>query len=211
MELKSRINWKTVSIYAGMIATGFAAAFVLLAFTGQVRFGKDAPAWVQAVGSVVGIAVAIAIPLTTSRRDERRKEQADAAKARTFALYLMPQADQLHSRLRSVNLLITEHNEDDFTGALEMLKKATTLDAWGYQLHELGKPGELLQRSIASAVEGLTLLDDQDFYNRYNGQFVDEESGDLIELDAPKPAAPELLRAESLAEQSAQGLRALFL
>ncbi|WP_164280634.1 hypothetical protein [Stenotrophomonas indicatrix] len=210
MELKSRINWKTVSIYTSLIATGFAAAFVLLAFTGQVRFGKDAPAWVQAVGGVVGIAVAIAIPLTTSRRDERRKEQADAAKARTFALHLMPQADRLHSRLRSVNLLMMDADEDDTAGALDMLKSATKLDAWGYQLHELGRAGDLLQMSIAAAVEALTLLDDQDFYNRYNGQIFDEETGELVELEVPKPATPQLLRAETLAEKSVVALRALF-
>lgn len=211
MELKGQINWKTVGIYSGLIGSGFVAAFVLLAFTGQVQFGKDAPAWVQAVGSVVGIGVAIAIPLTTSRRDEKRKAQADAAKARTFALHLMPQADRLHNRLRSVNLLMMDQEEDEIAGALELLKQATTLDAWGYQLHELGKAGDLLQGSIAAAVEALTLLDDWDFYNRYNGQIYDDRTGEVAEFERPQPATPKLLRAESLAEKSVEALRALFL
>ncbi|KOF00675.1 hypothetical protein [Stenotrophomonas geniculata] len=214
MELNHRIQWKKVAIYTCLIAVGFTIAFVLLAFTGQVQFGKDAPAWVQAVGSVVGIAVAITIPLTTSRRDERRKEQADAAKARTYALHLMPQADRLHNRLRSVNLLMMDpddEEEDEMARALEVLKDATQLDAWGYQLHELGKPGELLQKSIAAAVEALTLLEDQDFYDRYNGQIVDDRTGEIAEFEKPKPATPALLRAESLAEKSAAALRELFL
>lgn len=202
MALKKRIDWTKVGIYTGLIIVGFVSALLLFVFTGQVQFGKDAPAWVQAVGSVAGIAVAIAIPLTTSRRDERKREQTDASKARTFALHLIPQADKLHSRLRSVNLLMMTRDDNSISGALKMLRKATELDAWGYQLHELGRPRDLLQRSIAAAAEALTLLDYLDFYNRYSWHIVDDETGDLAGLEAPNSATPHLLRAESLPQKS---------
>ncbi|HHA2436739.1 TPA: hypothetical protein ACOECM_000905 [Stenotrophomonas maltophilia] len=77
-----RINWKRAFARAGLMATGGAIAFVLLGFTGQIQFGKDAPAWVQAVGSIAAIAAAIAIAwnersVAKSEIDKREKAEAN--------------------------------------------------------------------------------------------------------------------------------------
>ncbi len=82
MGKMERINWKRAFARAGLMATGGAIAFVLLGFTGQIQFGKDAPAWVQAVGSIAAIAAAIAIAwnersVAKSEIDKREKAEAN--------------------------------------------------------------------------------------------------------------------------------------
>lgn len=172
---------------------------------------NDLPAWVQAIGSVVGIGVAIAIPLALSRRDERRRTLQDAAKARTYALHVLPKVELLHTRLRYIVRLMNDRDAEqwDIDEAQDMLRKAIALELWGFQLHELGDAGSILQRCIASASEALSLLDEWDFYQRWNGS-IDEATGEEIEFEEPAHATPQLLRAEALSEKVIKALRTLF-
>lgn len=71
MKMERRVNWVTVLSYVALIAIGFAAALGMLAITGQVRFGNNAPAWVQAVGSIAAIVAAGLIPLWHGRVKRR--------------------------------------------------------------------------------------------------------------------------------------------
>ncbi|HEL3778663.1 TPA: hypothetical protein UOA91_002907 [Stenotrophomonas maltophilia] len=179
--------------------------------TGRFVFSSDLPAWVQAIGSVVGIGVAIAIPLALSRRDERRRSLQDAAKARTYALHVMPKAELLHTRLRNIVRLMSDRDAEewDVDEAHTSLREAIVVEAWGFQLHELGDAGTTLQRSIASASEAVSLLDDWSYYDQWNGS-IDNETGEAMEFEKPPAVAPTLLRAEALAEKATIALRALF-
>ncbi|WP_230080652.1 MULTISPECIES: hypothetical protein [Stenotrophomonas] len=81
MELNKRFNWTRICLNAALVATGCIFAFVLLAFTGQIQFGKDAPAWVQAVGSIAAIVAAIVIASnerSAAKREMDKRERAEA-------------------------------------------------------------------------------------------------------------------------------------
>lgn len=75
MGLETRIDWRKVWVYAALIATGFMLAFGLLGLIGPVSFGKDAPAWVQAVGSIAAIIAAGLLPLWHARVKRREVSQ----------------------------------------------------------------------------------------------------------------------------------------
>jgi len=86
MELLNKINWNRVLSHAIFIAVGFLFAFALLGVIGPVSFAGDAPAWVQAVGSVLGIAIAIAVPWAQHQLALARDRAAAELKARSLAL-----------------------------------------------------------------------------------------------------------------------------
>lgn len=172
--------------------------------------GIDWPAWVQAVGSVLGIAVAIAVPTVLSTRDHRSRQRLEEAKARTFALHMLPKVENLHRHLRTLSRLMVDENVEDadVDESQAKLKEAITPDGWGFQIHDLGEAGRLLQHSIAAAGEGLSLLEDWDFYDQWNGSI--EPDGEVVELDKPANARPKISLAERLADQSIKELRSLF-
>ncbi|WP_313217988.1 hypothetical protein [Stenotrophomonas sp.] len=167
-------------------------------------------AWVQAVGSVIAIAVAVAVPLSIAQRDRRRRALDDASRARTYALHLMPQADRLHSKLRSAQTLMMGADEEDLPQIIEMVRAATSLDGWGLHLHELGDAGGLLQRALAEAISALEILGDLAHYIAFNDTIIDDETGDRAEIIPPPPVEPHLDQAVLLAKQAVTALRELF-
>lgn len=74
MKYFSNVDWRRVTTYAGLPVVGMLAAFTLLAFIGPINIGDAWPAWVQAVGSVAAILVAIGIAV-----HERQVAKAEAA------------------------------------------------------------------------------------------------------------------------------------
>ncbi|PPT88910.1 hypothetical protein XarbCFBP8149_07395 [Xanthomonas arboricola] len=61
MDANTKISWERALKASGWMTVGAVLAFGALGIIGQVHFGKDAPAWVQAVGSVAAIVAAIII------------------------------------------------------------------------------------------------------------------------------------------------------
>ena len=171
---------------------------------------SEQAAWVQAVGSVLAIGVAIAIPLVIARRDRKRREAEAASRARTYALHLMPLVERLYSKLRSAHLLIIDHDEEDLGAAITMVREGTELDGWGLHLHELGEAGDLLQRALAAARAALELMTDLEYYLAFSGTLVDDETGEEEVIPPPAPVTPELERALRLTQEARSALRSLF-
>lgn len=71
-----------------MLYIGIALIFVLLIY--PFDLGKDAPAWVQAVGSIAGIGVAIWIPIRIQAGQERRIERDRVLRTKAFAIAFQP-------------------------------------------------------------------------------------------------------------------------
>ncbi|TGR55684.1 hypothetical protein EN794_004575 [Mesorhizobium sp. M00.F.Ca.ET.151.01.1.1] len=171
---------------------------------------SEQAAWVQAVGSVLAIGVAIAVPLVIARRDRKRRDAEAASRARTYALHLMPLVELLYSKLRSAHLLVLDHNEEDLGAAITMVREGTAPDGWGLHLHELGAAGDQLQKALAAARTALELMNDLEHYLAFSGTLIDEETGEEIVIPPPGPVLPELERAIRLTQEARSALRSLF-
>lgn len=204
-------DWAVVAVM-----TFLAGALLMWALLGrhppQPRPPEDVdwPAWVQAVGSLVAIAVAIAIPLRVARYDRQQRALDSAARARTYALHLMPLADRLLSKLRNAQILMMDPDEEDIDQVVEIVREATALDGWGFHLHELGKAGDFVQRALAAATSTLESLGDLQYFLSFNNTIVDDETGEMASIVPPAPIGPQLDRAVSLASQARDSLRELF-
>ncbi|WP_139370329.1 hypothetical protein [Xanthomonas axonopodis] len=121
------INWsRTLKASAWMVA-GAGLAFSALGLIGPIHFGKDAPAWVQAVGSVLAIMVAVGLPYWHEARNSRTRSR-DLVELMMYALsvasmgkkilqdpekrsrgWAVNSFDTVIGAMRSVNYLDTPH------------------------------------------------------------------------------------------------------
>jgi len=75
---------------------------------------SEQAAWIQAVGSVAAICVAVAIPAMTSLRQRRAKAAADAEKAKNVILYIYPSLLRINRSLdRFIEITNSAYSEDD--------------------------------------------------------------------------------------------------
>lgn len=148
MEWKNRIDWKWTFVSAGLIATGFIIAFVLLAFTGQIQFGKDAPAWVQAVGSIAAILVAIAIPAWQRAEQRADSRYADDLRARSLASVIFRPVKDLQTEIQQSFRWLEDARQRDRKQATIYVAMPETLADRKDELHILGEPGSHLLRAM---------------------------------------------------------------
>ncbi|WP_423169700.1 hypothetical protein [Stenotrophomonas maltophilia] len=167
MDLHKKINWATVFVYVALIAIGFAAALGMLGLTGQIVFGKDAPAWVQAIGSIVAILIAVAVPATQHYLSDRKQRQEAQDKARSLGLLLLPHIASF-AELNN-NVWLHEHPDDNVEdirdnaciagyitrSALEVPEEISDrID----ELHVLGPAAEGVQRAVFNVISAGELV-----------------------------------------------------
>lgn len=156
--LESKISWARAFGYAALISLGFLIAFGLLGMIGPVSFGKDAPAWVQAVGSIAAILIAVAVPAVQHWLASKAHRNESLDRARSLGLQLLPHIQGLASR----NDDVWQHeNPDD--GSVELrgenvclvgfwaqsaIEIPPEISAETHRLHELGPAASGLQRAI---------------------------------------------------------------
>ncbi|WP_329763953.1 hypothetical protein [Stenotrophomonas geniculata] len=63
MSITRKISWLIVLTFAACISFGILIGFILLAIIGPVNIGDSMPAWVQAVGSIGALLLAIYVPV----------------------------------------------------------------------------------------------------------------------------------------------------
>lgn len=87
------------------MAFGFGGLFAWALTTGKSTLAPhpiDWPSWVQAVGSVIAILVAVAVPAAQHAAGERRMHREARSKAMSLSLYLMPYLEEVGQRLNGV-------------------------------------------------------------------------------------------------------------
>lgn len=192
MELIRPINWVTVLLCVLLISLGFIAALGMLGFTGQIKFGRDAPAWVQAVGSVVAIFVAIIVPVMIHSRERAVDKEKDTLRARGFALTVLPLAENFLRQLRSAKNTLNEESDDmpEFNDAARAAGVPIALQKMVQELHILGEPAAKMQNAIAYTSIARQHLEYMDFYYSHGGRY-DHQDGYAPE-ELPEPDNPEV-------------------
>lgn len=190
------INSERVAVGAMvLIAVTLVAIYVYLAFPGAL--GPVTAAWAQALGSIVAILVAAAVPWEIARRERERITREKSYRARSLAFVLLGSTRALqnnlslaHYRWRNYPL---QYDDDDVTSALVI---PDGLSERLLDLHVLGEASIPIQSAIVS-VEAVREGVNTDYaYHRYAGVWVDEQGE---EHPLPEPENVDQLFSDAIA------------
>ncbi len=161
-------------------------------------------AWVQAIGSVVALGIAIVVPLNLHAREQRAQRQRAAEDrierqhlarihAKAAASSVLPVARTFLGGLQSAMSQMTDADIEEYNDVedADLMQKLDQLRTCSPHLANMGGVGEMALDAIASAELFLRSLADWQFYERYtnNGVIEDPERGYYDVFDRP----PELL------------------
>lgn len=93
-------------------------------------------AWVQAIFSVIGIVIAVAIPAAQHLRDMRDRKRSELREAKALALLLLPTLSIWIDRLSGYQRLLGQHLQAHFPGVVDWASISDAL--------VLGEQGKLL-------------------------------------------------------------------
>lgn len=99
MQRLASISLKRILLNTFCILSGIAIGFVVLALAGLIEVKDSWPAWVQAIGSVAAIGVAIAVPAEEAARRARSEDAARVARIGRAAAILHPTLTELARQL----------------------------------------------------------------------------------------------------------------
>ncbi|RRU23599.1 hypothetical protein EGJ34_02855 [Stenotrophomonas sp. 278] len=131
------------------------------------KSSSDLPAWVQAIGSIVGILIAVAVPAAQHRISAAEKRKDADNRARSLGLQLLPHIqrmidqnnkiwdkehpdDQVEDRSEN-SCILGDCTRDALTVPGEILEEVG-------RLHELGDAAEGIQRAIYNLARANELL-----------------------------------------------------
>jgi hypothetical protein len=177
-----------------------------------LRWGPEVwAAWVQAVGSVLGIAVAVLVPWYVFRKERNRQEMERAQRAKGYALTLLPFVRKLANKIRQVEYQIAQEDShlhlDDISKNISIPPE---LQQQAIIMHELGHSGGLLQDSMRMTVRLVDLIGDHEFYLRYGGEYHNDDTGEIYVLAEPEPLAPVVKKLRKQMSLVISTLEAMF-
>lgn len=184
-----------------VMAFGFGVlmAWALFYQWGSMPRGKDIDiaAWVQAIGSIAAIAVAVAVPTALWRRDERQKRIDRWLRARSHALGLMEINGNLRIMVLRAARMLAEPDSYEILG--EISSRVKIPEAWKdryKELEHLGEVGAHVQTAILATSRLSAILSEwEDYYGHGGVIFIDQgETYEEIKIDEP-PSLEEALKA----------------
>lgn len=136
-------------------------------------------AWVQAIGSVVAIAVAVSIPWWQHRRERREKSHDAALMARSMATAYLRYVKEFHQNLSEGLIELGQCNpatRQRWTLSWIVIPQQLWDDV--KSMHHLGDPGGYVLRSIYNLLESRAILADgsvlvADQYSNYEQKLRD--------------------------------------
>lgn len=167
-------------------------------------------AWVQAIGSFVALAIAIAIPKSIHKADRERIEEEKRMRGRSYALALLPFLEPYAARVRQAKWRLAQddaHLElDEIYNSLEL---SVGLVERIREIHEIGPAANLLQDALASVPRLRTLVADHEFFLRNGGVYFDPEGREEV-LEEPESFTPVIERVDRDMQAAVQAIRNLF-
>lgn len=178
-------------IAASLIAfiAAFTAAWGLFAGTSVMEMAgrTDWPAWVQAVGSVGAILVAVYVPTRISNREHQTARQKQLYQARGLAFVLLPivlsAGAGIYSARERWKHCPLKYDDDEVT---EYLVVPSALMDRLLDLHILSEAGVAIQAAIVAINSLRTGIFSQYAFWRYGGIYYDPETGEEEELMEPE-------------------------
>lgn len=147
MEAMRRIRWASTLWASGWMVVGAFLVFGAMGLIGPIHFGKDAPAWVQAIGSIAAILVAIAVPYVQRKAELRETRRAELLKARSLGAALLRDIKKFRNHLEFVCSEIQARPDEPVDISPEMIPEYL----WEHmdRLYELGEAGSDLIDAIS--------------------------------------------------------------
>lgn len=169
-------------------------------------------AWVQAVGSVLALCIAVCVPLYLHARAKEADARKEMLRARGFALFILPDAEEMLRIFRRANYVARgeDGDEPDSKAAADVLIIPPKIQERVTQLHDLGDSAAKLQRAIAKGLEAKERLDYEHFYHSQGGEYYDPVEQTVEDLPKPEEASGVLRDAVNLAEEAIKEMRAMF-
>ncbi|WP_164116150.1 hypothetical protein [Stenotrophomonas maltophilia] len=169
-------------------------------------------AWVQAVGSVIALGIAVGVPVSLHARSRKADARKEVLRARGFALFILPDAEEMLRLFRRAGYVARgeDGDEPDSKAAADVLVIPPQIQERVTQLHELGDAAEKLQRAIAKGLEAKQQLEYEHFYNSEGGEYYDPIEQAIEDLPKPEDAIGTIRDAAKLAEEAIKEMRAMF-
>lgn len=197
----------------GYTAALFAIGFLTLANSDPegLNWSLEAwAAWVQAVGSVAAIAVAIAVPYGIAKRDRQERAERDVLRARSHALLLGHRIDRLTATLRTVRRELDQNDPDTDHYQKFISDLEGAMGDWVLQSHELGLASGPLQGALAEVTTLTKIFDEWDFYFRYGPYEGDAETGEQERMPDPPAYGTVLSKALNQIEIAASDIHKIL-
>lgn len=201
------VEWANVALMCAIWAFGFTSAYLISPAPIRIVIDKDAgqlwPAWVQAIGSIAAICVAIYIPFQIQKREHLLAERNRQLRIRSYAIAFQPLIEDFRNNLASSLEAATDFDHPDgprLKDAEKLCRPTDALISRAAELHEIGQPaaGVILAISLAATVR--QRLRYAESYARHHDNV--QSDGELPEMDYPEEYLESLRYAKVEVEQS---------
>lgn len=199
-----------------LICTGVGVLFAWGLFyrwgTAPVAKPFDAPAWVQAIGSIVAILVAFHVPFSLHKKTIAAERRKDLLRARGLAMEILPDIERMERDLEeAINIFRIEDDPEIFLSVAEGFALVpTALRSRVTVLHELGDPAKHLQLAIVRADKARRELAYASLHLSNGGWYSCEYSGDQDPMPDPADYEKTLAEAAEHIKLAVAQTRAMF-
>jgi len=210
------------------ICTGFG---VLLAWGLFYNWGSapsvkqiDLSGWVQAIGTLIAITIAIAVPHQVYAKERRERDFREEAskrdrieitrlRSKALAVEFLPVAGRFRAALQSIMADVGDSEIEYQSLKTNRFQTAVTeLREWSPKIVDLQLAGEYAMDAVAAGEAALACIADWDFYevHTWNGVIEDPERGIYEVFPEPKAPMPILRKCLMNIDNAIQLMNAKF-
>lgn len=165
------------------------------------------PAWVQAVGSVIAIFIAVLVPNRIAAKERKAREMQWTFRAKSYAFVLLPLIESLMGQIGTARArwmqTPDEYDDDD---VVEFLGIPAGVTDRMLDLHEIGQSGLAIQDVLIATDRLKKGVYYQYAHWRHGGIYYDPSTGDEGEMPEPDDVNKLFDRAQAKAKGAVAAL-----